>query len=144
MNTAVQLRSPTCPLPHCEVLYGVPTRLEPGSRGAVGIFQPAELVAYVVTTNSRRRRLFLFRTIAAHDPTAAEVPGVHPHVALLLELKTRARIEKLRRLLSYLEKRGIAPSSMSDAFFLRVSHVLAGRLTARQAVRSLLRHENSR
>jgi hypothetical protein len=76
------------------------------------------------------------------DATGADVPGVHPRVALLLELRTSARIDKLRRLLSFLEKHGLEPASMSDAFYLRVSHVLGGHLTAPKIVLSLLRHED--
>lgn len=142
MNTAVQLRPPSSPPPQCEILHGTPVSVQSGARGPVAVFQPNRLVAYVMTTSARRRRLFLFRTIGAVDATAAAVPGVHPRVALLLELKTSARIEKLRRLLGFLEKRGLEPSSMSDAFYLRVSHVLGGHLTAPKIVLSLLGHEN--
>ena len=142
MNTAVQLRLPPSPPPQCELVHGTPSFLRSGARGPVAVFQAHQLVACIVTTSVRRRRLFLFRTIARPDRSATELPGVRPCVNLLLELRTLARIEKLRRLLGFLEKRGLEPSSMSDAFYIRVSHVLGGHLTAPKIVLSLLRHEN--
>ncbi|MCL2450831.1 MAG: hypothetical protein FWD17_17955 [Polyangiaceae bacterium] len=138
--TAVQLRGP---LPSPELAYGDPAAVRSGSRGPVALFVPGSLVAYELGV-SRRRRLFVFRTLVADDRLAATVPGVHGRVRLLLHLRTRARIARLRSVFAELLAVGQSPLALSDAFFVRVGAVLEGRRGPQRSLSALLRRETSR
>jgi hypothetical protein len=91
--------------------------------------------------HSRARRvLFVFRTLAVDDALAASVPGVYPHVRLLVHVRSAMRVRAMKRLFAYLAKRALRPSDLSDAFYARVSHLLGGRADA-AGLRALLRRE---
>jgi hypothetical protein len=66
------------------------------------------------------------------------VPGVRPRVQLLLELHTPGRIRRGRGLFGYLARTNHDPSALPDAFYLRVSAILGGRLPAHKILLSLL------
>ena len=84
------------------------------------------------------RRLYVFRTLEGREKGAARLPGVRPRVRLLIEVRSAGRIDRVRRLFEYLSKRGFQPSLLPDAFYVRVSHVLGGRLPPHKVVRALL------
>jgi hypothetical protein len=135
--TAVQLRESQ---PACELVYGAPVGWAARPRGPVAFFGPGALVAYAIQS-SARRRLFLFRTLLVDDRLAACVPGVHPHVQLLLDVSSADRIGRVKRLFTFLERHGWCPTELSDAFYCRVGCVLGGRLRAHKTLVSLLRQE---
>ncbi len=135
--TAVQLRESQ---PACTLLYGAPTGWAARACGPVALFGPGVLVAYAIHS-SKRSRLFVFRTLVVSDRLAASVPGVHPHVQLLLDLSSADRIRRVKRLFTYLEHHGWRPTEMSDAFYCRVGCVLSGRLRAHKTLVGLLRQE---
>jgi hypothetical protein len=140
MKTAVQLRAGGAV--QCELACGTPSSSAAGALGPVALFGPDEVVAYVIRTPSGRR-LFLFRTLAVDDKWAARLPGVHPHVRLLVHVRSAMRVRAMRRLLGYIAKRAVCPSHLSDAFYVRVSHALGGR-TDQARLRLLLRRELAR
>jgi hypothetical protein len=137
VRTAVQLRSE--PFVQCELTCGKPHAVTPGALGRVALFAADEVVGYLVRTPAGRR-LFVFRTLAVDDKHAAAVPGVHPRVRLLVHVRTAMRVRAMNRLFGHLAKRGLCPSRLSDAFYVRVSHVLGGR-TEQTRLRALLRRE---
>jgi len=103
----------------------------------VALFGPGEVVAYRIRYR-RRTRVFVFRTLDVDDPLAASMPGVRPRVQLLLELGTRGRTRLVRGLFAYLSEHAHDPSSLPDAFYVRVGFALAGRLPAQEILLSLL------
>jgi hypothetical protein len=138
MNTAVQVRHPAGDAhPRAELLSGTPCAVIASPTGPVALFGPGEVVAYRIRYR-RRTRVFVFRTLDVDDPLAASVPGVRPHVQLLLELGTRGRTRLVRGLFAYLAKHAHDPSSLPDAFYVRVGFALAGRLPAHKILVSLL------
>jgi len=137
MNTVVQLRTAQGDKPRSELIYGTPRRLVPGRLGPVAVFTPRALVAYRIRYH-RRTRLFVFRTLDVDDRLAASVPGVRPHVQLLLEVRSEGRVRRMRRLFAYVLKAGRDPDGLPDAFYVRVGAVLAGRLPQHPIVASLL------
>ncbi len=139
MRTAVQIRAPRDGL-RAKLLWGTPESVVRGRRGLVALFRDGEIVAYVVTT-SRRSHLFVFRTLPVDDRFAARVPGVSPHVRLLIDLSTAGRIRMMQRLFAYLVNTGRDPAAMPDAFYFRVQAALAGRLPTHKVLRSLLQGE---
>lgn len=136
--TAVQLRDE--PGLEASLLYGAPHSMMAGSLGPIALFAPGRLVAYQAQVDGRRR-VFVFRTLPAHDGRASGVPGVFPRVNLLLEVRTRGRAERVRKLFRFLVRDGWEVDALSDAFFVRTNQVLGGRLTSKRAVLALLRHE---
>lgn len=122
------------------LLCGTPLRTTPGARGPIARFPPGRIVAYLLELDGRPR-VWVFRTLAGPAPLSAHIPGVHPHVSLLLEVRTWGRAERVRQLFAYLAREGLNPDALSDAFYLRAGYVLAGRLTAKNVLLSLLRHE---
>jgi hypothetical protein len=77
------------------------------------------------------------------DPLAASVPGVRPHVELLLELGTRGRTRLVRGLFAYLAKDAHDPSRLPDAFYVRVGFALGGRRPPHKILVSLLKQSTS-
>jgi hypothetical protein len=141
MNTAVQLRPiGAADLPRCDLLHGAPLEILAGELGPVALFAPGDLVAYRLRCR-RRTRLYVFRTLDTGDRYAATVPGVRPRVQLLFELRSAGRVRLARGLFAYLTRTGREPSLLSDAFYLRVGVVLAGRLPAHKIAVSLLHRE---
>jgi hypothetical protein len=137
MNTAVQLRASAGDGPRSELLHGTPRELVSGSLGPVALFAPGEIVAYLLRTR-RGPHLYVFRTLQVHDRLAASVPGVRPQVQLLIDVTTARRIRFARGVFSYVLKGSRQPSSVTDAFYLRVSAALAGRIPTQGILRSLL------
>jgi hypothetical protein len=100
--------------------------------GPVALFD-ADQICY-----RRRNRVFVFRTLQVDDRLAASVPGVKPHVQLLLQVHSSGRDRLIRELFAYLARTCREPSSMPDDFYVRVGAVLGGRLPGPKVVRSLL------
>jgi hypothetical protein len=67
------------------------------------------------------------------------VPGVRPHVQLLLQLRTAGRIRLVRSLFAYLTRTGRDPSALPDVFYIRVGAMLGGRLPGHKVLLHLLR-----
>lgn len=137
MKTVVQLRSEAEDAPNCELVYGEPDHLLPGSMGALAVFSSGQIVVYLLVGHGARR-LYVFRTLEGRERGAARLPGVRPRVRLLIEVRSAGRIDRVRRLFGYLTKRGFQPSHLPDGFYVRVSHVLGGRLPPHKVVRALL------
>jgi hypothetical protein len=124
-HTAVQIRPATSP--RCELLRGDPSTLIAGQLGPVALFPPGAIVAYVLHT-ARPTRLFLFRTLGSAPHAARTVlPGVYPHVHLLLTLDSPRVIRRCRRFFALLRRRGTPPSRLPDAFYLRLDGALRAR-----------------
>ena len=140
MNTALQLQS--SPAMTCELLHGAPLRIVDGKLGAIALFGPDEIVAYVRRAPAMQT-LVVFRTLAVDDALAASVPGVFPRVRLLMHLRSATRVRAALRLFAYARKRGIDASGLRDAFFVRLSIALGGRRVAQVHLRELLRKERS-
>jgi hypothetical protein len=135
MRTAVQLRADAV---HCQLVATKPAAVESGPRGPVALFEPGEIVAYLIQSPSWRR-LFVFRTLAATDRLADEVPGVRPGVVLLLSVRTRMRIGVVKDLLEEVEGRNVSLSHLSEGFYVRLSSLLGGRsVSDGQRARALL------
>jgi hypothetical protein len=137
MNTAVQLRRGLDEGPRSEILYGAPHQTVAGRLGPIALFAPGELVAFRIGQH-RRTRLFVFRTLAVDDRLAATVPGVHPRVQLLFDVRTLGRTRLVRGLFGYLARTGRDPGDLSDDFYVRVGVVLGGRLPPHKVLVSLL------
>jgi hypothetical protein len=126
--TAVQLRQDQDLV--CRVVHGQPAESVGGGQGPIALYPPGRLVAYQVDSRFSTR-LYVFRTLAAPSPAAALVPGVHPAVDLLLETRTPGATAKACNLFSFVSKKGYEVDTISDAFWLRVAGVLAGRRRGR-------------
>ncbi|MGD0680047.1 MAG: hypothetical protein ABSC94_32080 [Polyangiaceae bacterium] len=137
MNTVVQLCQGRDDGPRAELVYGTPRVTVPGKIGPIAVFSSGALVAYRIGRR-RRTRLFVFRTLDVDDRLAASLPGVHPRVHLLFEIRSAARARMVRHLFHYLAKSGCDPRSLPDGFYLRVGVVLGGRLPAHKVLLSLL------
>jgi hypothetical protein len=138
MNTAVQLRSiAAVGRPRCDLVHGEPREIVEGELGRIALFGSGEVVAYRLRSR-RRTRLYVFRTLEVADWLAASVPGVRPRVQLLLDLTSARRVRLARGLFSYLVKNKSDPTDLPDAFYLRVSAALAGRLPPHKVLPSLL------
>jgi len=137
MRTVVQLRSAAPDAPTCELVYGEPDHHGAGTHGSIAVFSPGQVVAYFIQGGTARR-LFVFRTLDGEEKGAARLPGVRPRVRLLIEVRSAGRIDRVRRLFGYLLEQGFLPSLLPDGFYVRVSHVLGGRLPAQKVVRALL------
>ena len=138
MRTAVQLRS-TGTL-RCELLHAEPAAVVSGALGPIVVVAPDRIVAYQIRTR-RGPSVFVFRTLTVDDAMAAWVPGVQPHVRLLVHVRSVLRARRVQRLLAYLVKRGPSPSLLSDGFYLRVSHMLGGRAVQQRQLLALVRAE---
>jgi len=139
MKTAVQLRTSVgAERPRAELLFGTPCDLGEGRLGPVARFESGEVVAYQIRSR-RRRRVFVFRTLEVDDAFAVDVPGVRPHVQLLLQLRTAGRIRLVRSLFAYLTRTGRDPSALPDVFYIRVGAMLGGRLPGHKVLLHLLR-----
>jgi hypothetical protein len=125
-----------------ELLFGAPQWTVAGKLGPVALFCGEELVAYRIR-HGRRTRLFVFRTLAADDRLATSLPGVHPRVRLLFDVRTAARVRLVRPLFSYLVQNGRDPGDLPDGFYVRVGVVLGGRLPTHKILRSLLSSEST-
>jgi hypothetical protein len=112
-----------------------------GSLGQVAVFAARQIVAYLLEPLGARR-LFLFRTLEYQEVGAVAVPGVRPRVRLLVESSSSMRIDRVERLFGYLEKDGWEASSLSDPFWLRVGHLLGGRLPRHKVLLSFLARES--
>ena len=139
MKTAVQLRlrSDDDDGPRSELVFGSPCATAAGALGPVALFEPGAVVAYLLR-RKRRGRLFVFRTLDVDDRLAATVPGVRPRVQLLLELRSAGRIGRMRGLFAYLARTRCPPSTLADAFYVRVGVALGGRLPRHKILLSLL------
>jgi len=138
MKTAVQLhRRSGDGQPKSDLVWGVPSSVVTGTRGPVALFDPDLIVAYHVRYQ-RRTRLFVFRTLEVDDRLAASVPGVKPHVQLLLQVSSTGRARLVRELFAYLTRSGREPSALSDDFYVRVGLALGGRLPGHRVLPSLL------
>ncbi|MGH7297407.1 MAG: hypothetical protein ACRELB_20895 [Polyangiaceae bacterium] len=126
----------------CTLGCGEPRAVVPGVLGPVALFEPDELVSYVIRSPAGRR-LFVFRTLAVDDKWAASVPGVHPRVRLLVHARSAKRVWAMKRLFAYIAVRSMSPSDLSDGFYTRVSHLLGGR-TDGAHLRALVRRELAR
>lgn len=124
------------------LLHGAAIERRPHPRGAVLVLPPGQIALYCLRTV--KYRCFLFRTLGAPEELSSEVPGVSPRVRLLLQTQTLGRLARLQELLRYLARTGLQPSSLSDAFYLRLNAILNGRLPKGKALRSLLARENLR
>jgi hypothetical protein len=125
-HTAVQIRP--APSPRCELVHGDPIALRAGQLGPVALFVPGEIVAYVLHA-SRPSRLFVFRTLgrSPHVVALTALPGVYPHVHLLLALDSLRVLRRGRRFFALLRRRGTSPSRLPDAFYLRLDRALRAR-----------------
>jgi hypothetical protein len=142
VKTAVQVRQPAGDeLPRAELLAGSPCAVLPAALGPVTLFDPGQVVAYRIRYR-RRARVFVFRTLDVDDRLAASVPGVRPRVRLLLNLGTNGRARLVRGLFGYLARHARDPSSLHDAFYVRVASALSGRLPAHKILVSLLESED--
>ncbi len=138
MKTAVQLRTlPGGERPRAEILVGTPCDIGKGTLGPIARFDSGQVVAYQIRSR-RRRRLFVFRTLEVDDAFAVALPGVRPHVQLLLELRTAGRIRIAQSLFAYLRRNGWDPSAPPDGFYARVGAMLGGRLPGHKILPSLL------
>lgn len=139
MRTAVQLRLRTGDeeRPRTEVIGATPCSLATGTLGPVALFEPGQIVAYLLRRR-RRARLFVFRTLDVDDRLAATVPGVFPRVRLLMALGTGGRVRRVRGLFEYLLRTGLDPSALPDDFYVRVGAVLGGRLPGHKVLPPLL------
>ena len=137
MITAVQLRRSGTDAPRCELLHGDARSVVAGELGPVALFAPEQIVGYALRF-ARRTRVFVFRTLGADDPLAVRVPGVSPHVQLLLNLRSAARARLLKRMFAFLARRELSASGLPDGFYLRVATVLGGRLPPQKVLSSLL------
>jgi hypothetical protein len=137
MNTAVQLRCVAGDAPPSDLLHGTPGSIISGRLGPVALFSPGAIVVYRIR-HRRRTRLFVFRTLEVDDRLAASIPGVHPRVQLLLDVRSAEHARLVRRLLGSLVKSGHDPCALPDAFYLRVGEALTGHLPPHKMVHSLL------
>jgi hypothetical protein len=125
------------------VFHGAVAERRPHPRGTVLLVPPEQMVFYAVRTV--QCRTFVFRTLSAPEPLSSQVPGVSPSVRLLLETRTLGRLSRLEQLLRYLERAGLEPSSLPDAFYSRLHAILSGRLpSSAKVIRSLLHQEDVR
>ena len=136
-RTAVQLRESR---PSGQLVYGAPALVTAGPRGPAALFVPGALVVYRVESAQRRSR-FVFQTLRADDRLAAAVPGVRPHVQLLLQLHTVGAARRVLRLLADLLAGGWAVDELPDVFWHRVAAAVGGRLPPHATLVSLLRRE---
>jgi hypothetical protein len=127
--TAVQLRASDELT--CRLVYGTPAKVVAGAVGEVALFESGRLVAYLVE-RPNAARLFVFRT--APRERVSSVPGVHPEVDLLLATRTRGQTARVRNLFLWLTKHDREPESLSQAFWIRVAGVVAGRVRASSRV----------
>src|ERR1017187_2580141 len=137
MNTAVQLRRVAGDAPRSDLLHGTPGSIISGRLGPVALFSPGAMVVYRIR-HRRRTRLFVFRTLEVDDRLPASIPGVHPRVQLLLDVRSAGRARLVRGLLGSIVKSGHDPCALPDAFYLRVGVALAGRLPTHKSLLSLL------
>jgi hypothetical protein len=139
MKTAVQLRRSDGDGPvRSDLLCGTPSSiLTTGKLGPVALFDSNQIVGYRIQ-HRRRTRTFVFRTLEVDDRLAASVPGVRPHVQLLLAVHSAGRARLVRGLFAYLVRTNREPSALADDFYLRVGGVLGGRLPAHKVLLSLL------
>jgi hypothetical protein len=138
MKTAVQLRPiASRDLPRCDLVSGAPPVVITGGRGRVALFGPGEVVGYRIRYE-RRTRLFVFRTLASAEPRSTELPGVRPHVRLLVAVHSAGRAALAKRLFVYLARIGREPARLPDGFYLRVGVLLSGRLPRHKVLASLL------
>jgi hypothetical protein len=138
MKTAVQLRrSAGDDPPRSELVCGTPSSIITGKLGPVALFDSEQIVGYRIQ-HRRRTRVFVFRTLDVDDRLAASVPGVRPHVQLLLEVHSAGRARLVRGLFAYLVRINREPSALADDFYVRVGGVLGGRLPAHKLLLSLL------
>ncbi len=137
MNTVLQIRDRQGDAARCELLWGEPYEVLSGPGGSILVFGPDAIVAYVLHAQSRRH-LYVFRSLDVDDALAASVPGVRPRVRLLLDSVSAGRVRLVRGLFAYLTKTGRAPSDLPDAFYVRVSAALSGRLPRHKILVALL------
>jgi len=123
--------------PKSDLICGVPSSVVTGTLGPVALFDADQIVAYRIRYR-RRTRLFVFRTLVVDDRLAASVPGVKPHVQLLLQVHSSGRVRLVRELFAYLARTHRKPAAMSDDFYLRVGAVLGGRLPGHKVLPSLV------
>jgi hypothetical protein len=76
--------------------------------------------------------------LVVDDRLAASVPGVRPHVQLLLQVHSSGRARLVRELFAYLARTNLEPSAMPDDFYVRVGAVLGGRLPGHKVLPSLV------
>lgn len=122
------------------VAIGVPLQRRAAGAFVECTFGPRQLVGYRLRLNERER-LFVFRTLAQPDASCTKIPGVCPHVQLLLCAHTGRRIHRALRILKSAQARGRDLSRLSDSFFLRAGTTLAGRAPVESVVNSLLLQE---
>jgi hypothetical protein len=140
MKTAVFLRRFP---PRGKLCHGVPQRTVRIRNGEVALLGAGELAAYLIQ-HAGAHRLFVFRTIQRPDVAGAvRVPGVWPRVHLLAQFDRPGRIDRVENLFTYLASRQWIASTLSDLFWLRVSHVLNGRRPRRKVLLSLLSSEKT-
>ncbi len=140
MNTAVQLRAAghaPSSAPRCELIYGDALGVIAGRSGPIALFPPHQVVAYALRVQ-RSRSGFVFRTLDTDDAMAARVPGVHPHVRLLVHLRSAGRTRLLGGFFAHLLAQQQDPSALPDAAWFRIGAVLAGRLPAARLLNSLV------
>lgn len=122
------------------LLHGSVIDRRPHSRGTLLLLPPDAIAFYCL--RSTRCRTFVFRTLAAPEPLCTELPGVEPAVRLLLDVDTRGRLTRMEELLRFLQRKGVAPSKLSDRFYLRLHAILRGKLPrSGKVLRSLLDDE---
>ena len=118
ISTAVQLLSDDdC---FSGIFFGKPHDRVQGARGEIALFGSGNLVGYEII-RGRTRRAFLFRTVAGNG--TEKVPGVYPAVTLLIAARSRAHVQKLMRIIRFLQQEKIAVEALPDMFFARM-HVL--------------------
>jgi hypothetical protein len=137
MKTAVQSRQVAGDAPRSDLLHGTPVSIISGRLGPVALFAPGALVVYRIR-HRRRTRLFVFRTLEVDDRLAASIPGVHPRVQLLLDLRSAERARLVRGLLGSLAKSGHDPCALPDAFYVRLGAALAASPPTQKSLLSLL------
>jgi hypothetical protein len=124
------------------IIHGAPTGIVRGRQGPIAFFAAHVLVASLLET-AAGTRVFIFRTLF-EGSRGSYVPGVFPSVQLLAEARTKGAAALIRNLLLWVPKHGHDIDRLSDAFWLRVSNVVADRRRrGRLALPALLAHERS-
>lgn len=113
------------------------------AEGSVAVVPPGSIAVYSLARRNHRLCLFVFRAQSegARSPSSARLPGVEPRVELLLEARSTGRMRLVKSLFRHLKRARIDPSQLSDAFYVRVSVVLGGRLPPFKVLPRLLANE---
>jgi len=119
------------------IVVGEPLRRVESPAGSVALFPPDRIVAYAVRSGTQER-FFIFRTLHALEHGHVALPGVLPHVRLLLAARRPRHIRRAQQLLQLAAAHGRPPETLDDAFYLRAATTLAARVRIDDIVIGLL------